>query len=139
MTERLRGNEVGRATEKVGYAVGTLREEKGWSLQDLSSALEARGHALNPSSLSKLERGKRRIDVDDLVALASALDVGLVRLLVEIADDRETQDAIAAAEEYERAARFWERVSRLVDEDREEFSLPAPDDFEVFRRRTGRR
>lgn len=43
------------------------------SLRDLSAQLDELGHRLLPSALSKIETGERRIDVDDLAALALAL------------------------------------------------------------------
>ena len=50
------------------------REREQLSLQDLSDRLEsAVGRPILPSGISKIEQGDRRVDVDDLVALADAL------------------------------------------------------------------
>lgn len=62
MCERLRG----------------LRIAKGWSLDELSR----RTH-ISPSTLSRLETGKRRLTIDDLATLARALDTTVDTLLSE--------------------------------------------------------
>jgi transcriptional regulator with XRE-family HTH domain len=49
------------------------RERKHLSLQDLSERLTKVGRPILPSGISKIEQGDRRVDVDDLVALADAL------------------------------------------------------------------
>jgi transcriptional regulator with XRE-family HTH domain len=58
-----------------------LRQAHGWSLD----ALAARCH-LSPSTLSRIETGHRRINLDQLVLLARALDTTLDQL-VESGDD----------------------------------------------------
>ncbi len=58
-----------------------LREGKRLSLQDLSDRLAAIGRPILPSGLSKIELGHRRVDVDDLEALAFALETVPGRLL----------------------------------------------------------
>jgi transcriptional regulator with XRE-family HTH domain len=65
----------------VRQRIRGLRQARGWSLD----ALAARCH-INPSTLSRIETGRRRIDLDQLVALARALDTTLDHL-VEPADD----------------------------------------------------
>ncbi|GAA4069763.1 helix-turn-helix transcriptional regulator [Actinomadura miaoliensis] len=60
-----------------------LRLARGWSLD----ALAARCH-LSPSSLSRIETGHRRIAIDQLVAIARALDTTLDQL-VESDDDED--------------------------------------------------
>lgn len=57
-----------------------LRRQRGWSLEELAG----RAH-LSPSTLSRVETGKRSIDLDVLVALAGALGVAVDALLA--ADD----------------------------------------------------
>lgn len=52
------------------------------SLQDLERLLIERGRRISVSGLSKIENGDRRVDVDDLVALAVAMDVSPLALLL---------------------------------------------------------
>lgn len=137
--ERKRGNGIGRATVEVATVIESLRESAGMSLEALSHRLGELGRPIHTSGLSKLENGERRIDIDDLAAIAQALEVSIVRLVAHAGElsDSEATGLIGREEEIDRTARFWRRVSRLVDEDREEFSLPAPNEFEVFKRRAG--
>ena len=60
----------------------------GLSYAELARRLAALGHPILDTGLMKIEKGHRRVDVDDLMALALALDVTTNRLLlpeVEIA------------------------------------------------------
>jgi transcriptional regulator with XRE-family HTH domain len=65
--------ELGEVGHTVKAQVRRLREQRGLSLQALSERLETVGRPILPSGLSKIEAGTRRVDVDDLVALAEAL------------------------------------------------------------------
>ena len=76
-----------------GRAVATnmkrLRTVRGMSLKALSDALNAAGRSLSQDAINKIENGAeegtvrqvRRIDVDDLAALASVLHVTVDHLL----------------------------------------------------------
>jgi len=55
----------------------------------LSARLRDLGQPIGIGQLSKLELGQRRVDADDLVALALALDVSPVRLLLDPVADHE--------------------------------------------------
>ncbi|WP_307872621.1 helix-turn-helix domain-containing protein [Paractinoplanes ovalisporus] len=68
-------------SDVVRQRIRGLRQARGWSLD----ALAARCH-LSPSTLSRIETGHRRIDLDQLVALARALDTTIDHL-VEPVDD----------------------------------------------------
>lgn len=63
------------ATSTVAATVRGLRRQHGLTLADLAARLTCLGHPIALNTLSKLETGARRITVDDLVALAAALDV----------------------------------------------------------------
>jgi len=66
----------------VAENVRVLRRQEGLELAALSARLEGLGQPISVSGLSKLELGTRGVDVDDLVALAVALDVSPSRLLM---------------------------------------------------------
>lgn len=72
----------GPTAQRVARNVNALRRALGWDLKDLSAQLAELGQPVSLGQLSKLERGDRRVDVDDLVALAVALDVAPSRLLL---------------------------------------------------------
>jgi transcriptional regulator with XRE-family HTH domain len=103
-------NEVPRGPIS-GYVVDNvkrLRADRRWSLAELSERMRQAGRPVLPSGLHRLEQGKRRVDVDDLVALAVALEVTPVTLLlppVRSGDVQVTESITAAA----KAAWGWLR------------------------------
>ncbi|MFF1417465.1 helix-turn-helix domain-containing protein [Streptomyces sp. NPDC058280] len=76
-----RALEIGPAGQHAARAVARLREARGWSQPQLADRLAAAGSVISKSMLSKVEAGARRIDVDDLVVLATALEVSVNALL----------------------------------------------------------
>jgi len=61
---------------------------------------------MRPSGIAKIEAGDRRVDVDDLVSLAVALNVTPARLLVP---DVSAEDEVNVAPNYRvTARRFWD-------------------------------
>ncbi|GAA4946240.1 helix-turn-helix transcriptional regulator [Streptomonospora halophila] len=66
----------------VRKRIRALRVAQGLSLEELAS----RAH-LSQSSLSRIESGKRRLALDQLVALARALDTSLDQLVENAAED----------------------------------------------------
>lgn len=65
---------LGPAGIRVGQRVRDLRRDQGLTLHALASKLADLGRPIDISALAKVEKGQRRIDVDDLMALAVALD-----------------------------------------------------------------
>ena len=84
-----------------------LRKERRVSLRSLSERLERLGHPLLASGLSKIEMGTRRADVDDLMALAVALDVAPNRLLLTESAGDEKIGFTPDVEASERTAWRW--------------------------------
>ena len=80
--------EMGPVAARVSANVRALREAEhnAWrqrlSLVELSKRLERLGRPVLPSGLSKIESADRRVDADDLVALALALETTPNRLLL---------------------------------------------------------
>jgi 8-oxo-dGTP pyrophosphatase MutT (NUDIX family)/transcriptional regulator with XRE-family HTH domain len=78
-----------------------LREVRGLNYKQLSERLTALGRPIPTLGLSRIERGDRRVDADDLVALALALEVNPSALLlprnthprdmIELASDRQPE------------------------------------------------
>lgn len=69
------------ASTRVGQAIAEIRKSRGMTAQQLSDRLDQLGRRIAQSSISKIEAGKRSVDVDDLVALAIALRTTPNRLL----------------------------------------------------------
>lgn len=81
--------EVGPTGRAVAANVKRLRKARGLSLRALSVALKDRGRTLSADALNKIEngaetdgRGVRRVDVDDLTALAVVFGVSPAALVV---------------------------------------------------------
>ncbi|MFI1678799.1 helix-turn-helix domain-containing protein [Streptomyces sp. NPDC020607] len=71
---------LGSVGQRVAREVARLRGRT--SVRELSARLAKLGRPILPSGITKLEQGQRRVDVDDLVALAVALQVTPTRLLM---------------------------------------------------------
>lgn len=84
--------EIGPTGERVAANVKELRLARRMKLDDLSQRLGELGRPILKSGLSKIESGDRRVDVDDLVALAIALEVNPNRLL--LVDHAEVDDEL---------------------------------------------
>ncbi|SDH75333.1 helix-turn-helix domain-containing protein [Agrococcus jejuensis] len=80
--DRVRGNDIGPAGKTVGDRVRRVRESLEWTQHDLSRVLTDRGRPIPVSSIGRIESGQRKVDVDDLLALALALDVSPLSLLL---------------------------------------------------------
>jgi len=104
--KRLRGNEIGPTGQTVAANLKRLRG--GISLRELQERLRSGGHEISASGLQKIEAGVRRVDVDDLLALAVALEVTPNSLLFPPhADAREAHLTGAAAPVPSVAAWLW--------------------------------
>lgn len=102
-----RGHEAGPTAQRVRTNLAELRERRGVSLRTLSKRLERLGHPLLASGLSKIETGARRADVDDLTALAIALDVSPNRLLLPGTAGKKKVELTSEAEATEVTAWRW--------------------------------
>lgn len=59
----------------LGRHVAYHRERQRLTVRELSARLDALGHKILPSGITKIEQGTRGVSVDDLLALAKALGV----------------------------------------------------------------
>lgn len=75
-----------KSGEASRIAVGNIRTHRarlGMTVTEMSEAMTEIGHPLPPISIHRLEDGNRRIDVDDLTALARLFKVSRESLLTE--------------------------------------------------------
>jgi transcriptional regulator with XRE-family HTH domain len=117
-------NEVPRGPIS-GYVVENvkrLRAERKWSLAELSQEMGKAGRPTLSSGLHRLEQGKRRIDVDDLVALAAAFGVSPITLLLPPVS---RGDVALTAELTADAGAAWDWI-------RAEHPLAVPEDDDGF-------
>ncbi|MEK3819637.1 helix-turn-helix transcriptional regulator [Cytobacillus sp. FSL W8-0315] len=62
--------------EEVGYRIREIREEKKITLEELGNKI-----GKSKSFISKLETGKKKINLENLQLIASALDVDMIEFL----------------------------------------------------------
>jgi len=73
---------LGPTGTRLGPQLRAVRRARNLTLGGLSCVLTDLGHPINVSALAKAEKGQRRIDVDDLIALAVAVDTSPNALLL---------------------------------------------------------
>jgi transcriptional regulator with XRE-family HTH domain len=76
--------ELGPVGQTVRAKVAAARKRRGLTLRDLAEKVQAAGRPMAHNTISEIERGARRVDVDDLVTLAKALGVSTSHLLGEV-------------------------------------------------------
>ena len=107
-----RAVEIAEYGAKVADNVANLREQRGLTLDQLSTRLREMGRPIIASGISKIEQGERRVDADDLVALARALEV----MPVELLQDREHSRSLSHELSLQRARRALGEMQALADE-----------------------
>lgn len=70
------GVSIGPISKAVGVNIDQIRKMRGVSITWLGERI-----GLHRVGLTELIHGRRRVDVDELVALAAVLDVGVLHLL----------------------------------------------------------
>ena len=73
--------ERGPVAERVSGNIRRLREAVGWDQTQLAAVVSKGGRRFTRNMVNGAELGRRRIDVDDLVALAEALGASPAELL----------------------------------------------------------
>jgi transcriptional regulator with XRE-family HTH domain len=82
-----RAIEVGATGRQAAANLLRLRKVRGYSVRKLSALLAEAGRHVSPSGITWMEHGQRRIDVDDLVALAAVLNVAPSAFLLPLIDN----------------------------------------------------
>lgn len=77
-----RANELDTTGRTVADNVQRLRKELGLTTADLARRLTEMGRSMQPTTITKIENRQRRVDADDLMALALALGVNVAALLL---------------------------------------------------------
>jgi transcriptional regulator with XRE-family HTH domain len=87
----IRPVEIGPTGKTVAERIKDLRKQRQMQQSDLARRMTELGRPMAASAISKIETGERRVDVDDLMAFAVALDTPPHRLLMP-----ETESPFAA-------------------------------------------
>ncbi|WJR35272.1 helix-turn-helix transcriptional regulator [Mycobacteroides immunogenum] len=100
--------------QDFGQQVRQAREAAGWSQAQLAEVL-----GLDPSGVSRLEAGRKRLGLDEAVRVASALGVSLDALLTPTSPTAAFQQSVTTAVDAVRIARqhlavMVEAVDRLA-------------------------
>ena len=72
---------MGEAGHRVATGVAEVRDQRGFTQLELSRRVRAAGRDLGRSTIAEIETKRRRVDVDDLQALAVALEIDVAALL----------------------------------------------------------
>jgi transcriptional regulator with XRE-family HTH domain len=81
-----RAKELGPTSVRTAANLKQIRQQRGVSYAELARRLRSLLHPILDTGIMKIEKGERRIDVDDLVALALALGVTPNRLILPDVD-----------------------------------------------------
>lgn len=74
---------------RFGENVAEARKSKGWSQRRLAEELEVHGVKLDPSAVTRIERGARETKLREAVAMSAALGLELRELTRVVRDSRE--------------------------------------------------
>lgn len=81
-----------RATAKrVGEAVANRRKELGMTAQQLAERCKSLGVSIHRTTITKIENGRPRFDLGELIVLAAALEVPAVALIYPDLPDGEVE------------------------------------------------
>jgi transcriptional regulator with XRE-family HTH domain len=134
---RTLGETVG---DQIAASVARLRQEKRLPYTELSKRLEDLGQPIPVLGLRRIERGARRLDADELAALAKALDVPPFALLFPIGDAGTVEilpgyvvDRWAAAKWWSGEGPFPAQVDQIRDASVPDPQEPARLPFELYR------
>ncbi|MCX5231973.1 XRE family transcriptional regulator [Streptomyces sp. NPDC006553] len=122
--------EDGELDSLVRKRIRALRVAQGWSLEELATRAN-----LSQSSLSRIENGRRRLALDQLVTLARALDTSLDQLVETATDDVVTSPMIDGAHGLMRWPIKAEPGMTVV---RQRMTEPPPDSTARLRAHPGR-
>ncbi|MGV9742723.1 helix-turn-helix domain-containing protein [Nocardia farcinica] len=73
--------EIGPTGKTVAHNVARIRKAQNLTLRDVAERLAGTDRPLGHNTISEIERGARRADVDDLIALSVALNCSPLALL----------------------------------------------------------
>ncbi len=107
-------SDLGPIGENVAQTVRRFREMRRFGYADLSRKMAQYGREIPPLGLRRIESGERRVDADDLAAIAVALNVSPLALLLPMEDSR-VLPADEDAHSSEEIWRWGRGFSPLVD------------------------
>ncbi|MEU0447361.1 TIR domain-containing protein [Streptomyces tendae] len=107
---------LGPTGRRVAERLGQIRRERNLTQGQLSQRLAALERPIAVAALSKIEQGSRRVDADDLVALALAMDVTPNELLLATSARQDEAVQLTPARSME-GAEAWQWATYDPNED----------------------
>lgn len=92
--------------ERLAGRTERERTLRGWSYQDLSRAMAAAGVPIDRSSIQRIEKGSRRVNVDELVSLSRVFGIPM-ETMVE-------SEELVLAQEVRSTFENWVEASRVA-------------------------
>lgn len=83
--------EPGDLSAQIAGTIRRIREGRRLPYTELADRLAKIGRPIPVLGLRRIEKGERRVDVDELVALAQALEVPAIRLIFPIGQDEQVE------------------------------------------------
>jgi transcriptional regulator with XRE-family HTH domain len=99
---------LGTSGETVAKNIRLLRKNRGLAYTELAARLKDLQRDIPTWGLRKIESGGRRVDADDLVALALALEVSPITLLIPKTNAESAPVAVTGVAGYIDAKRLWD-------------------------------
>lgn len=130
-----RANELGETGRYLARNVARIRNAQGLSTVRLATMLAGAGRSISATAITRVESGERRVDVDDLVALAAVLNVNPSALLLPPTTEGSFEVTGAGTVAAEDAWAWADGERPLLDADREDAVLG----FQLHGRPAGRR
>ncbi|MFF4448922.1 helix-turn-helix domain-containing protein [Streptomyces sp. NPDC001502] len=127
----------GSAPTQVARNIERVRKARQLKQKDVSDRLRAVGRPILATVISKIERGERRVDTDDVIAFALAMNVSPLTLLLPPEGDsvstvHVTAEVAAKADRVwawgrgdETLPPLWENADPQKQEEFEQLALPA--------------
>lgn len=120
--EEPRPSELEPTGETVAANVVRVRRLRELTLRALSERLAELGHPMSTSAINRIENRSRKVDSDDLMALAVALDVSPLGLLLPV--DADLSDQVEITGWSADAEALWMWVLELNRTDPPGIGLP---------------
>lgn len=107
-------SDLGPAGMAVAHNVLRLRKARNTAYAELSRRLSDIGREIPPLGLRRIESGDRRVDADDLVALAVALGVSPVTLLMPVSDSPDDLMPATGIDRDVTARQLWDWITAAM-------------------------
>lgn len=109
-----------------------FRGLRGYTLRGLSERMEKIGHPMSHATINQIECGGRKVDVDDLAALAVGLRVSVPALMMPpVTDEDEHLEEVVTAGPVTYAGPLWEWLTSQAPPNASPVYGRAKDEFEV--------